>query len=742
MLHQLKLVSLTLAALQLVQADDLTIYQDGSLAAGWENWSWSSTIDFAATDLFLGTSSISVTSDEWAALSVKLEGTFPQYAGLRFDIAGAQPDISISFSATDTDTTSPSIALSAISKEVNADDFTSLLIDFSALPGTGAPIPEANWDRITLQAGQNGASYHLDNVVLVESIVVQPEFLSAEPLANNIVAVTTVGDVDLHSISIKLNGKSMNISNTTTYSPPDTPSKTINYLSLRSSFVAGQLIITANNFTAEHTIPTVQSGSIQQSVKHPINPHIYGVNFPTDASYIDTLGVTLSRWGGNAETAYNPFGGFTNAGADWYFENRANDNADDWIEWVHGAGSDALLTIPALDWVSKDAASYSFPESLYPEQQGFDPYNGVAGNGLFANGSYIPNDPNLAYIPWNTTAAKQWLSGLKNTPTFVAIDNEIEIARGTHHDMHFDPVSYDEERQRVIDFATVAKEAMPNVQVVAPSTCAWWFYWTSDVGLSDTAAHNNTDFLPWFLQEMAKHEKSSGRRLLDYLDIHYYFAPDTSANDAAAKALRLRATRSFWDPSYVDESWIGTSDPQNHQPNATIVQLIPRMKTLIAENYPGTKLSISEWNGMNDQDITGGLATADSLGLFGQYGLDAATYWATPDQLSPAGLAYWLFRGHGTYFGSSSVQVKLANPDPDTVGVYAATENSKLSLVILNKNPSTPISYKFSNIPSGAYFMRHFGGAAGAAKWQTTITLKGGDSLVVPPYTAVFLLQQ
>jgi len=64
--------------------------------------------------------------------------------------------------------------------------------------------------------------------------------------------------------------------------------------------------------------------------------------------------------------------------------------------------------------------------------------------------------------------------------------------------------------------------------------------------LSDTAAHNNTDFLPWFLQEMAEYEKSSGKRLLDYLDIHYYFAPDTSANDAAAKALRLRATRSLW----------------------------------------------------------------------------------------------------------------------------------------------------------------------------------------------------
>ena len=39
---------------------------------------------------------------------------------------------------------------------------------------------------------------------------------------------------------------------------------------------------------------------------------------------------------------------------------------------------------------------------------------------------------------------------------------------------------------------------------------------------------------------------TAGKRLLDYLDVHYYFAADTSANDAAAKALRLRMTRSWW----------------------------------------------------------------------------------------------------------------------------------------------------------------------------------------------------
>lgn len=82
-----RLASLAIIALTFVKADNLPIYTDGALASGWENWSWSSTIDFAATDLFVGTSSMSVDSSAWAALSVKLEGTFPTYAGLTFDIA-------------------------------------------------------------------------------------------------------------------------------------------------------------------------------------------------------------------------------------------------------------------------------------------------------------------------------------------------------------------------------------------------------------------------------------------------------------------------------------------------------------------------------------------------------------------------------------------------------------------------------------------------------------------------------
>lgn len=94
----------------------------------------------------------------------------------------------------------------------------------------------------------------------------------------------------------------------------------------------------------------------------------------------------------------------------------------------------------------------------------------------------------------------------------------------------------------------------------------------------------------------------------------------------------------------MDESWVGSA-PQNHQWNPTVVSLIPRFRTLIDQLYPGTKLSIGEWSSTNDNDLTGGLVTADVLGIFGKFKLDAATYWATPDELGPVGLAYWLYRG-------------------------------------------------------------------------------------------------
>jgi len=84
---------------------------------------------------------------------------------------------------------------------------------------------------------------------------------------------------------------------------------------------------------------------------------------------------------------------------------------------------------------------------------------------------------------------------------------------------------------------------------------------------------------------------------------------------------RLQAPRSLWDETYIETSWI-TQD-STHGP----IHLIPRLQAKIDQHYPGTKMSISEYNYGAGGDISGGLAQADVLGVFGREGLFAATVW-------------------------------------------------------------------------------------------------------------------
>lgn len=77
---------------------------------------------------------------------------------------------------------------------------------------------------------------------------------------------------------------------------------------------------------------------------------------------------------------------------------------------------------------------------------------------------------------------------------------------------------------------------------------------------------------------------------------------------------------------------------------------------------------------------------------------------------------------YGKHFGSKSVQVSLSKPSEDVLGYYAGLEGNKVSIVIINKDVA-PVGLTISNIPSGKYFLRHFGGGAGVAKWQVRLEI-------------------
>jgi hypothetical protein len=197
---------------------------------------------------------------------------------------------------------------------------------------------------------------------------------------------------------------------------------------------------------------------------------------------------------------------------------------------------------------------------------------------------------------------------------------------------------------------------------------------------SDRASHGNTDFLPWYLQQMQAYEQAHGLRILDYLDVHIYPQANgifsENPGSAATQALRLRSTRALWDPTYVDESWIG-------QP----VQLIPRLRAWVAAHYPGTKLAITEYNWGALGHLNGALAQADILGIFGREALDLATLWAPPETGSPGAFAFRMFRnydGQGSAFGGTSLYA--ASTDGDRLAIYAAQRNDgTLTILVINK---------------------------------------------------------
>ncbi len=120
--------------------------------------------------------------------------------------------------------------------------------------------------------------YHIDNLVLVESIVITPEFLSAEPLASNTVALTTKGQVDFSTISVSLNGsvscacsmltappaervfQPVSVRKQESYVPVDTPALSITYLTLAKNLAPGSLVIQAGGKSFNHTLPDVLHG--------------------------------------------------------------------------------------------------------------------------------------------------------------------------------------------------------------------------------------------------------------------------------------------------------------------------------------------------------------------------------------------------------------------------------------------------------------------------------------------------
>ena len=68
-------------------------------------------------------------------------------------------------------------------------------------------------------------------------------------------------------------------------------------------------------------------------------------------------------------------------------------------------------------------------------------------------------------------------------------------------------------------------------------------------------------FINTYLKTMKHASDSCGKRLLDVFTIHWYpnLNEDVGSEDTSAtvRAARLQCTRSLWDSTYTEDSWIG-----------------------------------------------------------------------------------------------------------------------------------------------------------------------------------------
>jgi hypothetical protein len=275
---------------------------------------------------------------------------------------------------------------------------------------------------------------------------------------------------------------------------------------------------------------------------------------------------------------------------------------------------------------------------------------------------------------------------------FYNLDNEPMLWNSTHRDVHPQPTTYDEMRDKTFAYAAAIKQADPSAKTLGPVLWGWCAYFFSALddcsSGSDYQAHGNVAFVPWYLQQMKAYEQVNGVRLVDYLDLHYYPQANhvalSSAGNPATQALRLRSTRSLWDSTYVDESWI---DDMNWEGDT--VRLIPRMKQWVTTNYSGTQLAITEYNWGALDHINGAVAQADVLGIFGREGLDLATLWDPPDAEQPGAYAFRMYRNYdGAHHAFGDVSVRAASADQGKVAIYAARRSSDhaLTLMVINKS--------------------------------------------------------
>ncbi|HEX3599377.1 MAG TPA: glycoside hydrolase family 44 protein [Lacipirellulaceae bacterium] len=480
------------------------------------------------------------------------------------------------------------------------------------------------------------------------------------------------------------------------------------------------LLFVADSLTSRAAITpdSPGGGSVQFTINssqgvHAISQYIYGINSATGTSLDDPF--TLDRLGGNRWTGYNWETNASNAGTDYlnesdnYLVNGANSTAPGQavLPSLQAAATNnraLIVTVPMAGYVSADAAgpvtaAQAAPSSRWLQEvpKKSSVYSGAAAAfSLTPNKTdgYVFSDEFVNWVEQQKTASEK---------VFYMLDNEPGIWDGTHPYLHPGNPTWNELGNDTVATASAIKDVNPNALVFGGVGYGWNDF-TSLQDAPDAVtdpAHlggNHTgelNYYEYLLQKVHTAEVAQGRTLMDVLDLHWY--PEATGNNvritgndssALVAAARVQAPRSLFDPTYTETSWItqySTLGP---------IKLLPRVQSDINAIKPGTKISISEYNFGGTNDISGGIAEADALGIFGDQNVFSAALWplasdADSKFVEGAFKMYLNYNGTGGKFGDTSVTSTTS--DLSQTSIHASVDSTnpnRMVVVAINRTGS------------------------------------------------------
>jgi hypothetical protein len=518
----------------------------------------------------------------------------------------------------------------------------------------------------------------------------------------------------------------------------------------------------AANKDAANTTP-VEAGDLTFEVDtgkviRAISPYVYGINSQKD----EGIGVTVRRMGGNRQTGYNWENNASNAGNDY------NHQSDEWpctsmgykecsvpgAQFIDFAkenktlGAETLATIPLVDYVTADKKGKVKEEEKAPSARWVKSIAKKPGPL-----SLTPNlDDKTVYQDEFVNLLVNKLGKAKDGGIkFYSLDNEPALWPSTHPRIHPERTRYDEMVKRTEAVASEVMKLDPSAQTLGAVAFGWSEFKTlSDA--PDAKEHNDKygSYLDYFLASMKELEAKHKKRLVHVLDVHWY--PEARGtkritdkdNSPKTVAARLQAPRSLWDPTYMEKSWITgeTGKP---------IRLIPWLLEKIADRYPGTKLSLTEYDYGGNDHVSGGLAQADVLGAFGREGLYLGNYWGNgpgngilPPYIKAAFRLYRNYDGKKGAFGDTAVAATPA--DIAKASIYAATDTKhkgQLTILVINKELRSIFNGKIA-IKGGKYSKAQvytLDGSSPDIKAQAPVDIKNGQiEYKLPPVSAALFV--